>query len=893
MPENKNKLNLNKKPLLTGGFGIFAKTRQEAETMEDWKKNNPQEVAKEKKLLDTIPDFRLEQANKKRAEIYQSGPKKGQPTGKGALEPSYPEMALLPTSLPLKATSRLGKAALFAAETLNPVSGFKGLKPKTLTSSVDNVNTNLDLEELRRIYHNSERYLQPDEITLLGNRGYGLRENYITSDASIRQITPGTQEYNIYNNINNVNTNNKNEIPVGLPENSKLINKVKELERNITIPILNSKPALKARKIILDKINKNSAVSNSLFTPENLKAFEKTGLMHGPEGTLLSEQVQQLYRNSEIGKGNLRNYLINRYLRNKKTNSNSIQFYSPDRSFSSHVELPSDNNPKGKFSAFAFSNVNPFRAGRTAIELDNLISNIPGKWEFSPGSLSGDSYPLWSKIINNKLNPQFEVVNEGLTNLNTLGSNTKISKLLQKNIENKYSDSVERDEFLKELNEIAEKTANTWNIPKKSLTPKSSYELIPDLKLSKKYKKGGSISKFGIMDKFNEIFKSEYSKGGYNLDKSASKMKDSFKPKFHTVDKNVPKSKSTDFEMYMRNYQKGGRLMPTSDRPIFDLKYAKGGYDLNDPVGSGETQYAPDLEFFTNINAVPSQSGNAVDYGGNIPNQKPTKNNNRQPIIVNDKNDPRLKAYSDSLYLYNETKGNINKLKGLQSTYGDRKAWEIFVGDTLNESLDEYQKRNYNEILKFDKASRNIKPIKTYQKNKYSNIAEEYKKPVQPVIYRKPDYWDIDPAVLLFRQIFKQKFGEEPSRDPKIAKYDYDAAYKAGVRPVLDPNDGLYHWDSKFKHDDYPNRYIDGIDTKTGRKKIDPIKPMGLTEPKPMEFELKKYKTEESKPKGKVVSYTAKNYLDLKGLPSGYINLGDKTGRKEIKKANGGWLDKM
>jgi hypothetical protein len=27
----------------------------------------------------------------------------------------------------------------------------------------------------------------------------------------------------------------------------------------------------------------------------------------------------------------------------------------------------------------------------------------------------------------------------------------------------------------------------------------------------------------------------------------------------------------------MRNYQKGGRLMPTSDRPIFDLKYANGG----------------------------------------------------------------------------------------------------------------------------------------------------------------------------------------------------------------------------------------------------------------------------------------------------------------------------
>jgi hypothetical protein len=43
------------------------------------------------------------------------------------LEPSYPEMALLPGSLPIKAASKLGKAAVVAAETLNPISGFKNM----------------------------------------------------------------------------------------------------------------------------------------------------------------------------------------------------------------------------------------------------------------------------------------------------------------------------------------------------------------------------------------------------------------------------------------------------------------------------------------------------------------------------------------------------------------------------------------------------------------------------------------------------------------------------------------------------------------------------------------------------------------------------------------------
>lgn len=91
------------------------------------------------------------------------------------------------------------------------------------------------------------------------------------------------------------------------------------------------------------------------------------------------------------------------------------------------------------------------------------------------------------------------------------------------------------------------------------------------------------------------------------------------------------------------------------------------------------------------------------------------------------------------------------------------------------------------------------------------------------------DYWNTDPDVLKFRELYRNKYGEEPSRDPKVAKYDYDAAYKSGVRPVLNNEDGLYHWDSKFKSDDHPNRYVDGIDTKTGV----PLKSVSLEKEQP------------------------------------------------------------
>lgn len=62
-----------------------------------------------------------------------------------------------------------------------------------------------------------------------------------------------------------------------------------------------------------------------------------------------------------------------------------------------------------------------------------------------------------------------------------------------------------------------------------------------------------------------------------------------------------------------------------------------------------------------------------------------------------------------------------------------------------------------------------------------------------------------------------EKTGINQDPDDPLHKYDYRGAYKAGKEPTISEADGKYHWSSEFKDDDHPNRFVDGIDTKTGR----------------------------------------------------------------------------
>jgi hypothetical protein len=119
-----------------GGWLDFFKpptSRIEAETKLDALNNR----STAEKWLDASKPIMKEANNT--SEIYQSGVNKGKPTGKGALEPSYPEMMLMPGSLPIKAASKLGKAAVFAAEALNPIGGIKNLKSNLINKPTSSV----------------------------------------------------------------------------------------------------------------------------------------------------------------------------------------------------------------------------------------------------------------------------------------------------------------------------------------------------------------------------------------------------------------------------------------------------------------------------------------------------------------------------------------------------------------------------------------------------------------------------------------------------------------------------------------------------------------------------------------------------------------------------------
>jgi hypothetical protein len=58
--------------------------------------------------------------------------------------------------------------------------------------------------------------------------------------------------------------------------------------------------------------------------------------------------------------------------------------------------------------------------------------------------------------------------------------------------------------------------------------------------------------------------------------------------------------------------------------------------------------------------------------------------------------------------------------------------------------------------------------------------------------------------------------GLDPNPDHPDHRYDYRAAWAGGAQPSIDPNDDMLHWPSKYKHDDHPNRFINGVDTRTG-----------------------------------------------------------------------------
>lgn len=118
----------------------------------------------------------------------------------------------------------------------------------------------------------------------------------------------------------------------------------------------------------------------------------------------------------------------------------------------------------------------------------------------------------------------------------------------------------------------------------------------------------------------------------------------------------------------------------------------------------------------------------------------------RTPIYVDNPKDPRLRAYNDSMMLYNQSKGMIRDLKDYERKYGDPKTGGNlgkFVDQWLGYTDNWYDTKGpkmdpaYNRLTKKNKKA--PQPERVYNSRlDPDQVAVEYKKPVQPVQYRAP-----------------------------------------------------------------------------------------------------------------------------------------------------------
>lgn len=117
------------------------------------------------------------------------------------------------------ARGELVSAGINAATMLPMMSEFRGLR-NVIKSPVANamsssVSPRMNLEELRRVYHNSERFLQPEESRFLHKAGYGKRDAYRTSSSLWNRQDELTDDQ--LNKLADITNNNDNPFGWGTP----------------------------------------------------------------------------------------------------------------------------------------------------------------------------------------------------------------------------------------------------------------------------------------------------------------------------------------------------------------------------------------------------------------------------------------------------------------------------------------------------------------------------------------------------------------------------------------------------------------------------------------------------------------------------------------------------
>lgn len=136
-----------------------------------------------------------------------------------------------------------------------------------------------------------------------------------------------------------------------------------------------------------------------------------------------------------------------------------------------------------------------------------------------------------------------------------------------------------------------------------------------------------------------------------------------------------------------------------------------------------------------------------ADFGSGPDDEGKMQGGGRSPIYTDNLNDPRLKAYNDSLNLYNATAGDIKALRDISSKWPmgseeARRDWMNYTDAWNNKpaAIKLRKEKSYQNLVKLNGKNPSAVALE-YLKNKdgsrdEGNAALEYKKPVQPIIYR-------------------------------------------------------------------------------------------------------------------------------------------------------------
>lgn len=146
------------------------------------------------------------------------------------------------------------------------------------------------------------------------------------------------------------------------------------------------------------------------------------------------------------------------------------------------------------------------------------------------------------------------------------------------------------------------------------------------------------------------------------------------------------------------------------------------------------------------------------------------QNGKHTPIYTDNPKDPRIKAYNDSLKLYNKTK-DIQNPKYYNK--GEEPSWYNWKGD-LNKA-DAFMRRNNIDVdyeyHRNGKFPGKIQPVKVGDFGE-GMAYPIYKKPIQPVIYKKPEPIQPVTPTKMLEQVVQQ-----PLVQPQLKEYSGNPVY--------------------------------------------------------------------------------------------------------------------